>query len=72
MATLTQHKGIIMEDLLTKFGDYGVLGLVAGILFFQMSRLQNRLLDIIEKNTKAFEELRAIIDKCQFTHRDRD
>lgn len=59
-----------MEELIAKFGDYGVLGIVAGILFFQMSRLQNKLLEIIEKNTKAFEELRAMIDKCQLMHKD--
>lgn len=57
-----------MEDFITKFGDFGALGVVAGVLFFLMSRLQNKLIDIIEKNTKAFEELRAIIDRlvdCQ-------
>jgi hypothetical protein len=59
-----------MEDLITKFGDYGVLGIVAGILFFQTYSLQKKLLEIIEKNTKAFEELRAIIDKCQIMHKD--
>ena len=59
-----------MEPLLEKFGDYGVMGLVAAVLFFQMSRLQNKLLEIIEKNTRAFDELKAIIAQCQNLHKD--
>ena len=61
-----------MESLLEKFADYGIMGLIVGVLFFQMSRLQSKLLDIIEKNTRAFDELRAIIDKCQIMHNDRN
>ena len=59
-----------MEALIDKFGEYGVLGVMVGLLFWQMSGLQKKLVEIIEKNTKAFEELKAIIDKCQLTHKD--
>lgn len=61
-----------MEALIEKFGEYGVLGIMVGLLFWQMSGLQKKLVEIIEKNTKAFDELKAIIDKCQVIHRDDD
>lgn len=59
-----------MEELLAKFADYGIMGLMVGVLFFQMSKLQNKLLEIIEKNTKAFDDLKSIIEKCQVIHKD--
>jgi len=58
-----------MEEMIKMLTNFGGMGVVAGILFWQMSKLQSRLLDIIEKNTRAFEELKAVIDKCQIYHK---
>jgi len=58
-----------MDDILKAMVSFGPMGIVAAILFFQNNRYQIKLLDIIEKNTKAFDELKSIIALCQITHR---
>ena len=58
-----------MEDLLLKFANYGPTGLIAALLFYQMVKLQNKLVEIVENNTKAVQQLRDIIDKCQIVHK---
>lgn len=57
-----------MEDLIITFSNFGAMGVVAGVLFFQMNKLQTKLLEIVEKNTEAFQELKNIIEKCQIIH----
>lgn len=54
-----------MESLITSLGNLGGMGVVAGILFWQMTKLQNKLIDIIEKNTQAFIELKETIEKLK-------
>lgn len=61
---------IIMDELLKQLGSYGALGIIVAVLFWQMSKLQGKLLEIIEKNTKAFDELKSIIEKCQLIHKE--
>lgn len=61
---------IIMDELLKQLGSYGALGIIVAVLFWQMSKLQGKLLEIIEKNTKAFDELKGIIEKCQLIHKE--
>jgi hypothetical protein len=55
-------------ELVKEFGQFGAMGLVAAVLFWQISRLQDKLIQIIERNTTAFQELKSIIEKCQFSH----
>lgn len=58
-----------MDELTNILTNYGPLGVIAGLLFFQMNKLQSKLLDIVETNTKAFLELKSVIDKCQVMHK---
>lgn len=58
-----------MDELISILTNYGPLGVIAGLLFFQMNKLQSKLLEIIETNTKAFLELKSVIDKCQVMHK---
>jgi len=55
-------------EIFKSLGNYGAMGVVAGILFWQMSKLHDKLIEIIENNTKAFIELKNVIDKCQVIH----
>jgi hypothetical protein len=50
--------GNMMEALLTRLGDFGVAGLVAAIVIYDVFYLQKKLLTIIENNTKAMTELK--------------
>jgi len=57
-----------MEALLGNVSQYGVLGAVLAVLIYDVFVLQKRLLDLLEKNTTAFMELKNIIDRCQDIH----
>ena len=57
-----------MDQLIGNFGNFGLIGCVLGVLVYDVFILQKRLLDLIEKNTAAFTELKNIIDKCQEIH----
>jgi hypothetical protein len=59
-----------MDAMIKELMQYGVLGVVVAVLFFQQYKLQSKLIEIIEKNTKAFDELKGIIEKCQLVHKD--
>ncbi len=48
--------------------DFGVLGIICAYFLYQSSLDKKKLFEIIEKNTKAFEELKGVIEKCQLTH----
>jgi hypothetical protein len=57
-----------LEELIAKMADYGLLGLMAGALFWFLNRLQKNndnlqksLLEALSKNTLAFQELKAVI-----------
>lgn len=60
-----------MEELLSSLAQTGAMGAIVAILFWQMNKLTTKLLEIIEKNTRAFDELKSIIDKCQAIHKDK-
>lgn len=59
-----------MEEILSQLAQYGPIGVVAAYGLWQMNKTQSKLIDIIEKNTQAFQELKDIIDKCQTIHKD--
>lgn len=59
------------ESLLKPLLDMGAIGILAGVLLYQVLYLQKRIVSIIENNTKAFFDLKGVIDKCQYIH-DRD
>lgn len=47
----------------------GIAGAVIVVLALQVRFLQTKLVDVLEKNTLAMVELKAVIDKCQFIHK---
>ena len=57
-----------MEQFLGSFSQFGLIGCVLAVLIYDVFVLQKRLLDLLEKNTQAFTELKNIIDKCQNIH----
>lgn len=58
-----------MESELIGLGQLGLAGAVITVLIVQVRYLQDKLLSVIERNTVAMEQLKAVIDKCQDTHR---
>ena len=58
-----------MEQFLGSFSQFGLIGCVLAVLIYDVFVLQKRLLDLLEKNTAAFTELKNIIDKCQNIHK---
>jgi lipid-A-disaccharide synthase-like uncharacterized protein len=57
-----------MEQFLGSFSQFGLMGCVLAVLIYDVFILQKRLLDILEKNTAAFIELKNVIDICQNIH----
>ncbi|MGB7569582.1 MAG: hypothetical protein WBM07_17090 [Chitinivibrionales bacterium] len=57
-----------MEQFLLSLTQYGALGIVAGASLYSFIKLSNRLLGVIESNTRAMERLSGIIDTCQKLH----
>jgi integral membrane sensor domain MASE1 len=64
-----------MDALLAAFAPYGFAAVVCAVLFWMVIRLQDKnaaltqvLFNVVEQNTKAFAELKGVIEKCQFTH----
>ena len=57
-----------MDSIIKELVNYGALGLMCGILTYNTIFLQKKIISIVEKNTQAFDGLKAIIEKCQLTH----
>jgi hypothetical protein len=51
----------MMDHFVIELAQYGALGIVAGVSLFAYIRLSNKLIDLIEKHTRAFEQLTAVI-----------
>ena len=51
-----------MEVLLSQLPNYGVLALIVGVLLYQNNKISSKLTSIIESNTRALAELKAIIE----------
>ena len=62
-----------MEDLLGKLADFGAMGIVAGVVMYQLFRTNNKIIDgvkaSVDNNTKALGELKDIIRDCQTIHK---
>ncbi len=58
----------ILQEALKQLANYGPLGIILVYFVYQTSKLQTKLIEIIENNTKAVQELKDIIDKCQTIH----
>jgi hypothetical protein len=54
-----------MDQILIQLTQYGALGVFAGASFIAYYRLSNRLLSVIESNTRAFERLAGIISELK-------
>lgn len=52
-----------MEELVKMFAQLGITGAVLVVLIYDVFFLQKKLLDILERNTKAFSELHDVIDR---------
>lgn len=48
-----------MENLLAELAKQGTLGIISGVLIYDVFYLQRRLLQIIENNTRAMQELKS-------------
>lgn len=64
-----------MDALIAAFAPYGFATVVCAVLFWMVIRMQDRnekmwlqMVAVVEKNTVAFGELKAVIEKCQVTH----
>ena len=57
-----------MEHLLAIFGQFGLMGCVLAVLIYDVFVLQKKLLDLLEKNTAVYIDLKNVIDKCQTVH----
>ena len=50
-----------MEQLLSKLCEFGAVGIVAAVCLWQYIGVTNKLLGVIEANTRAMVELKEII-----------
>lgn len=64
-----------MNEIIQSFVQLGALGVMCGALFFllleaqkRQRMMEERLMGIIENNTKAVTRLEGVIDKCQLSH----
>lgn len=59
-----------MESIIKELVNYGALGLMCGILIYNVIFLQKKVISIVENNTRAFDGLKSIIEKCQDIHKE--
>lgn len=45
--------------------QYGALGVVCAAAIWDISYLQKRMFTVVENNTKALAELKAVVQNCQ-------
>ena len=57
-----------MDVFIKSLIDYGALGLLSGVLLWELHFLQNKIISTLEKNTAAFNDLKSIIEKCTYKH----
>ena len=57
-----------MDEVLKILAQYGAAGAIVAVLLYMIYTMQGKLFSVIENNTKALEQLRGIIEKCQLTH----
>lgn len=48
-----------METLLELGGEYGLIGIIIAVLFYENFFLVKKVMAVIENNTKAMSELKA-------------
>lgn len=65
-----------MEPLFSSLSEFGVIGAILALLFYDVFYLQKKIITIIENNTKAMTEnstatveLQKVITQCQTTHK---
>ena len=59
-----------LAEVISKFADYGALGLICILLIYNVYFLQKKVISIIENNTKALSELKSVINKVVEPYRD--
>jgi hypothetical protein len=65
-----------MTDIIQSFVQLGALGVTCAALFYMLlvtqkrqASMEERMIGIVENNTKAVTRLEGVIDKCQLSHR---
>jgi hypothetical protein len=48
-----------MDNIFLKLAEMGPLGIISAVLIYDVFYLQRRLLQIIENNTKAMQDLKS-------------
>jgi len=51
-----------INTLVSSLGQLGGVGIVAAILLWQNSKMQEKLFNVIESNTKVITELKEVIE----------
>jgi hypothetical protein len=54
-----------MNGLLAAVEPYGLYAIIIAVLFYMVMRMQDKLFSVVEKNTKAFIELRDTIKELK-------
>jgi hypothetical protein len=54
-----------MSELLGTFGQFGLLGCIVAVLIYDVFVLQKKLMDVLDQNTKAFVDLKNVIDRLE-------
>jgi len=58
-----------MDGIIKELINYGALGLMCAVLIYNVIFLQKKVISIVENNTKAFDELKAVIENYQLLKR---
>jgi hypothetical protein len=51
-----------MDVLLKTIAEYGAIGIIAALLFYDVLIMQTKLFTLIENNTKALQELKSFCE----------
>lgn len=57
-----------MEQVYLQLANSGALGALVVVLVVWVRHLQDRLLAVVENNTKALAEVKSTLEKCQLVH----
>jgi len=53
-----------MDEVTAKLADFGVLGIMCGLLVYNVIFLQKKVISIVENNTQAMTSMKSVIEKC--------
>jgi hypothetical protein len=56
---IASWKKAVMEQLLLKLADLGIVGIIAAVMAYDVFYLQKKLIQVVENNTKAMTDLKT-------------